>query len=159
MSSKKKSRKSTKRSRNSPQCQSNSRDEFQQYCIGTISIRNSEPLITSQSLDCIFTRSNENSSLIEHRHLASASPRDEDSCNGDDVCTKRRKCLKDDLKVDVNRLQNSQFVRTDGENETNVKFDIVPMKPMEYQNEIALLDASGLPSYDTALKIQECGNM
>lgn len=116
----------------------------------------SEPLIASQSLNCISTISNENSSLIENRHRASTS--DEDRCKNDEF-TVRRKCLKDDVKVDVHGLQNARFVGTDVEVEENEKPDIVQTETVGCENEIAVLDASGLPSYDTALKIQECGNM
>lgn len=155
---KKKHRNPVKHSHNLPKCQPNCCDEFQH---STVSITNTEPLISAQILNCISTGINENSSLIENRQLASTSSRnDENSCIEDDECTMRRKNVKENFKVDVSRSSNSkQLVNGIGENETNDKRDIVPKKPVEYENEIAILDPSGLPSYDTALQIEECGNM
>lgn len=139
--------------RNSSKWQWTYHDELQH---NTNSMRNSDPLIASQSLNCISTISNENSLLIENRRTASTSSPEEDRPNRDEECTIRGKCFKDDFKVDIHRLQNALLVETERQDE---KLEIVPTKTVGCENEFALLDASGLPSYDTALKIQECGNM
>lgn len=133
----------------SPNC-----EEFKH---NTDSIRNSEPLISSTSSNCISTISTENSSLIDNRRLASTSSPEADGRNASEECTLGGKNLKDEFKLDS--LRNVQLVKAGAKNQTYEKLDIVPRKTVECENEIALLDASGLPSYDTALKIQECGNI
>lgn len=114
----------------------------------------SDPLMPLREPPCNDVSNNEISSLIENVHLASSSSPDRDVCYGDSV---RRKRLNDE--VDVHGLRNSQFQRTEGGTETDEKLNIDPTISVGCKNEFALLDASGLPSYDTALKIQECGSI
>lgn len=110
-------------------------------------------LIPSFTANCIDETSNEISSLIESELLASSSSPHRHGCYRNEECTIRRKGMKDEFKVDVQDLQSSQLLRTE---ETGDNIDST--SAMECNNEYSLLDASGLPSYDTALKIQECGN-
>ncbi len=124
--------------------------EFQR---NTNSSRNSEPLISAhQPLNSISTIYSEDSSLIDNRHSASTSTTEEEG-------NRLGNCVKDNSQMDYQEVRKSHLVGTDGGKETNEKLDIVPITIVGHGNEIALLDASGLPTYDTALKIQECGNM
>lgn len=165
ISSNKKSRNSTKNyqkdktnldemAKSLAKSQSNVRGEFQD---NNNSVKNtSEPLIQSCEPISIDAINSEISSLIENGEIASSSSSDRYRFYKDGECTISRKVYNDDLTVDVH---NTQLVKTEDEKQTDEQLNINSMKKVEYKNEFVSLDASGLPSYDTALKIQKCGNM
>ncbi|KAJ6636211.1 hypothetical protein Bhyg_14799 [Pseudolycoriella hygida] len=126
--------------RDSPKCQSNCCEEFPAL------LHASQPINHS-----ISTISGEHSSLIGREDLASSSSHEVER-------TIRRNYSKDESKANIRRMCDTQ-IESALEMQTEERLEIVPTKTAECQNEIASLDASGLPSYDTALKIQACGNM
>ncbi|XP_037049922.1 uncharacterized protein LOC119084169 isoform X2 [Bradysia coprophila] len=151
--------KKRKRPRNS-KCNAKGLDRILPKCHNT---NNEETLLSTQSPSYISIICNENSSLIENQQsAASTSSSDNAAFNDTDkVCTERENCLNNDFKVNNHKLQKKQLARrtVDGETETSEKPTTIPTKTVRCANGIAVLDASGLPTYDTALKIQECGNM
>lgn len=119
---------------------------------------NEEALLSTQPLTYISTICNENSSLIENQQLASTSSSDNATCNDEGkVCMMRENRLNNDFKEDgLQKVVSATTTTTIGESEINGK---QPTKTVRCENGFAVLDASGLPTYDTALKIQECGNI
>lgn len=97
---------------------------------------------------------NEHSSLIENQQAASTSS---DVTYSDKICSLGANCFNED--VNSHKLQQVVLGKAVGEMETTGKRPVIPTETVKSGIGIAVLDASGLPTYDTALKIQECGNM
>lgn len=140
-----------------PELQSNYRDESQNSINNDKST--SEPLMPSREPLNNDASINEISSLIDNGHSASSSSPNRERCYRDEEYTIREMCLNDKLKVEVHGSKTLQLLSTEVGTETDEKLKINPTKTVGCKNEFVLLDASGLPSYDTALQIQECGNM
>lgn len=123
-----------------------------------------EPLISSNIPICITaTTTNEISSLIDSGTLASTSSLGRNSSyferDGEDSTCKEY--LEDQIHVKIQKqIKNTQPMSRKDSKLTNGKYetDLIQMNKVS-ENECALMDMTGLPSYDTALKIQGCSNI